>query len=183
MNIPGRESISKLFRMTKRSLGLPKRNLTVKEKREFIQTCERLAALADQLYDLDSMTVLETGLTYLVSHVDRKTRDGLFTVVNLAADAQQEVEQRCLITPVMINQLNSNKDNVQAGVVAKNVVDLLVDYTSKDQINATAKDQIFKSVVLRLALELSHNALTDVAAQITPMKDKKWKNTSRDMYG
>lgn len=185
MIIPGKEFISKLFRtQTKeKSPGQSKKSLTIKEKREFIQTCSKLADLAEQIHDLESMSILETSLSFMVGHLDRKTRDSLFTIVNLTADAKQAACQRCLVTPAMIKHLNANKDNIQAGIVAKSIVDLLVDSTSGRQANIAAKDQIFKSVVLRLALELSHNALTDVAQQITPMKDKKLKNNIGSMYG
>ena len=184
MIIPGREFISKLFRIrTKEKSPGQKSNLSIKEKHDLIRLCSKIADLAEQVYDLEGMSILETSLTFMVGHLDKKTRDCLFEIVNCTIDARCAAAQHCLVTPAMIKQLHDNKNNIQMGLMAKSVVDLLVNSANECHADQPTKDIIFKPVVLRLALELSHDALNDVGQQIIPMKGQKLRNNVRDMYG
>ena len=145
--------------------------------------CSEIADLAEHIHDLECISILETGITFMVGHLDKKTRDCLFEVVNRTTDAKRTAKQRCLVTPEMFRRLHDDKSNIQAGLMAKSVVDLLIDTTNECHTDQAAKDIIFKSVVLRLAFELSHKTLDEVVHQLAPIRDQKWRTNSRDMYG
>jgi len=169
----------------KKSRGLPRRSkLTFSERHELNELCERIASIAASANNAESLVILEAALVQLIKHIDAESRSILFKSVNIVLEAKEYANQRNIITPQMITALTDDKENIQIGIIAQNLVDSFFERADKYKIDKKIIDNIIKVIVVRLSLELDHNTLREVSTLLLPnMLEKKEQEDMRSMYG
>ena len=177
--------IKQQFLAIRRLFSQKKGSLTRKHRRELIRMCARTTQITEQITSkADCLAVFETCVCHLVGHLDRPTRDNLFEVVNMIVDANHEVVQHSLVTKKMLKSFKKSRQNVKAGLVAGELISTLIKDTEKNGIKQSARDDIFKLIIVRLAMELSHKEVNQVINSLLPgIKTKKDQEQTQFMYG
>lgn len=159
-------------------------SIPYRSRRKLEKLCVQISDLAIHLPDVDTMSALEVALVNMVGRLDKPSRHLLFEASNRIIDARQDVQQRAIVTPKMQKIANARAGAMRVGLVAKNVTDLIIDNTNKYNINSQVKDNILKTVILRLALELNHDSIYEVAETLLPdVAKEKGVISDRNMYG
>lgn len=173
-------------RKRKKSLGQKQepKKLSYSERHELTDLCNRVAEIAEQAGRPESMVIMEAALIHLMRHLDKPSRDALFESVDIILDAKAYAEQQNIINQKILDTLRDKKGDLQMGVIAQHVTDIILERTTKFNIDENVRNNIIKVIVTRLALELNHKTLQEVATLLLPNAlEKKEQNAMRYMYG
>jgi len=177
--------VAGLFRMTGKLRGHKKQRPTAREMQELSRIFKRTAHIAQQLSSsTEHMTVLEACLRNAVGHLDKKSRSSLFKAVNILVDANQKSAQQSIASKRMLQSLSKEQSNITADIVAKNLINTFLENVNDNNIPSSVRDDILKSVISRLAMELTHENIEQVLHFLLPVaSEKKQQNYDRHMYG
>ena len=158
---------------------------TPRELRELMHIYNRLGELAPHITaPSQHMAILETCLCYSLGHLDRKTRDNLFSATNIIIDSEQKGRQMSLVSRQMLDKLKQSEKNIETDLVIKHLTNSFLDTIKENGIDKSTKGEILKSVIARLAMELTHEDIKHVINFLLPgVKEKKEESYNRHMYG
>ena len=146
--------------------------------------CRRIPKLIKKfkLAKADSIAIFETALTYLLRDVDKKSRDFIYKNSSVIMDSTDKADVMCLATDAMLAAFTNKKDSAQATLTVRDFAEKLIK--DVNLLEFEHRDAIYKAIILRFAVELSHNDLTTLTNTLIPdLINKKQQNTDSHMYG
>ena len=162
-----------------------RKQLTFLDKLKAVKLSKEIVNIAQNAYKTpQAMGFFEAVINPLVNPLDKATRQVLFDLLDISADAHAKTgEQYYLITPLLDKQISGKKDALTAQAFVKQFTEkILTHLNSLDQVS---RDQVLGLTLRRIALELPHNILIEAVEDLSPKEAVKNEEryTSRYMYG
>jgi len=154
------------------------------ERHEVTRLCDKIVEIASRVNNYEELIVLESVFVQLTRHIDADSRKLIYDSVEAIFTAKDYVDQRHILPPNIKELVERDKGLVQIGLIAQNVTDTIFENAKKYKIDKNIIDKIIKTTLVRLALELNHESLREVADLLLPniIKDKQTEEM-RNMYG
>lgn len=144
--------------------------------------CRRLSILSKKcsLTKASNITVFETALTYLLQNIDKPSREFVYKNSSAIIDSTQTADAMHIATRSMLTVFEKRKSSIKSALTIRNFVELLIK--DVNGLKPEHRDDIHKAVVLRFAMELPHDKLSEVTKILLPeIIDEKLRKDV--MYG
>ena len=162
-----------------------RQNPTYTDRIKLSRMCTRAASIAKKIKSNSaSMAFMESFICSVVSHLDTTTRNNLFTTVNMIVESNQVATKQVLASAEMLDILTRDQNLISTTLIVKNIVEGLSGNMSKHNIKQDIKDEILKSVIVRLSMDMSYDNINQLILYLQSGKHTH-KDTQADwhMYG